>query len=513
MGNRTQSASQSGGDASAGISGQETAALELTGTSRRRLLLACLSGVGVISLAACGASSAASPTSSSSSAASSVQSSSTATTQSSSASTTQTASSTATTSSAVASSATAPSGTKVSLRWVTNHSAPRVKLFDQLAQQFEQANPGIAVTVQNETSTQYDTTVISTWAASGSLPDVFYNRTFYTAFRAYQGWTVSLDSYIQRDKVSLSQYYPVEMQNCTWQSKIQSLPYDWSVFAIYYNKDMFKSAGVTPPPPDGNWTWNDLRSMAQHFTKTASGRQVQWGYNGQPNGWVSFGVLEANGGQILSADLKKCIIADQQNASTLQFFNDLVHKWHVSPGPGDISQAVQDPFASGLVAMEYQGSWAVLNTRSLIGSRFDWDVAPLPKGSTGKLPTTGAGGAWSIGVNSKQKDGAWNLVKFITSAKADSFLVSQQVGSVPGNIDASSAYLKAIAENPQPPKSASVFPKEAKEVFPVPNIPYYNQFITILGQKISAVYAGQPAMAMLQQLEQSVNAIIPQFHF
>jgi multiple sugar transport system substrate-binding protein len=399
----------------------------------------------------------------------------------------------------------------VSLRWVTN-DAPRAKLLDQLAKKFEAANPGLSVTHQDATG-PYDSTTISTWAASGSLPDVFYNRTFYTAFRAYQGWTVPLDPYVQRDKVSLDEFYPAEMNNCTWQGKVQSLPYDWSVFGIFYNVDMFKSAGVNPPPQDGNWTWNDLLQIAQHFTKTTNGRQTQWGYNGQPNDWVAFGVLEANGGQILSSDLKKCIIADPQNIQTLQFFTDLVRKWHVSPGPGDVPTAVKDPFASSLVAMVYQGSWAILNERSLIGSRFDWDVAPLPKGSTGKLPTTGAGGAWSIGVNSKQKDDAWLLLKYITSPEAENYLVSEQVGSLPGNVKSMPAYLDALNKNAQPPQHASIFPDEAKQAFPVPNIPYYNQFIAALDPIFGSIYAGQSPQAMLQQLETAANAFIPQYTF
>ncbi|HEY8742119.1 MAG TPA: hypothetical protein VIU62_03420, partial [Chloroflexota bacterium] len=92
-----------------------------------------------------------------------------------------------------ASVAAAPVAKAGTLTWVTNHSTNRVKLFQQVAGQFTQAHAGTQVQVDNVTL-NYETAV-NTWAAGGSLPDVFYNRTFYTALRAQKGFTVPLNDY------------------------------------------------------------------------------------------------------------------------------------------------------------------------------------------------------------------------------------------------------------------------------------------------------------------------------
>lgn len=225
---------------------------------------------------------------------------------------------------------------------------------------------------------------------------------------------------------------------------MQALPFDWSIFMIYYNKDMFKKAGVALPPVDGKWTFNDLLATAKHFSKSESGHQVQWGYGGLPNDWPIFGFLEANGGKVLSSDLKQCIVNDPQNIATLEFFRDLVPKWHVAPGPGELPKGAGNPFVANLTAMQMQGSWAILAMRTQIGTHFDWDIAPLSQGSTGKVAASAIGAAWSIGADTKQKDMAWELLKFVSSSQAEALALGS--GSLPGNVGAYPAYRKTMEQ-------------------------------------------------------------------
>jgi multiple sugar transport system substrate-binding protein len=408
-----------------------------------------------------------------------------------------------------ASVAAAPVAKAGTLTWVTNHSTDRVKLFQQVAAQFTKANAGMQVEVDNVTA-NYET-AINTWAAGGSLPDVFYNRTFYTALRAQKGFTVPLNDDMARDKISADQYYPTEMVNCTWQGKIHSLPYDWSIYAIYYNKSMFQQQGVPFPPADGSWTWDDLLQTAKRFPTVSQGKQTTWGFASLPSDWALFGTLEANGGKILSDDLKTCVIANAENVQTLQFFADMRQRWKVTPGPGDIPKGVSDPFVANLLAMQYQGSWDVLAMRASVAGHFDWDVAPLPKGSTGKPPTTGAGGAWSIGHDSKQQASAWALLKYITSPDVETLVVADQAGSLPGNLQSTAAYLAAVKKGGQPPAHADSFATVAKDAFPVPNMPFYDQFMSTLDKAVGNIYAGKEAQAELTQVQQAVNAFIPQY--
>ncbi|MCL4545339.1 MAG: hypothetical protein M1118_12205 [Chloroflexi bacterium] len=85
----------------------------------------------------------------------------------------------------------------VTLRWVFGDmDQGRAKLLDKVAAQFEQSHPGVKV--QAELSSALETS-IPTWAASGTLYDVFFNLTNMIAARAAKEMTVPLDPFIARD--------------------------------------------------------------------------------------------------------------------------------------------------------------------------------------------------------------------------------------------------------------------------------------------------------------------------
>ena len=59
----------------------------------------------------------------------------------------------------------------VTLQFWTNHDATDVPLFQHVIRNFEATHPNIKIKMTNETSSTYDTTLISTHAVSGTLPN------------------------------------------------------------------------------------------------------------------------------------------------------------------------------------------------------------------------------------------------------------------------------------------------------------------------------------------------------
>ena len=80
-----------------------------------------------------------------------------------------------------------------------------------------------------------------------------------------------------------------------------ALPKDVDAIALWYNKELFKQAGVAYPT--ANWTWNDLTAAAQKLTDPAKG---VYGIAAPAEDQANYDntILQA-GGQILSADGKK----------------------------------------------------------------------------------------------------------------------------------------------------------------------------------------------------------------
>ena len=405
---------------------------------------------------------------------------------------------------------------QVTLQFWTNHDAVTdVPLFKQVIQNFQAAYPNIKVNLTNYAAATYDSALIPTRAAGGTLADVFYNRTFATADRANRGWTLALDPYMASNHVNTSDFWPAEVAQMVWKGKQYSLPYDWSDFGVFYNKTMFDKKGIKYPPQDGNWTWDEMLTMAKEFVTTSGVRQTTWGVDISPVGWgwPTVGYVLAWGGKWVSPDLRSFMINTPEAVALFQTMQDAVYVTKAAPRSGAFAAGF-DPWSSGQLAMSVNGSWATLQLRSTIGKRFDYDVVPLPKGPTGRRPLSPAGGAWSIASTSKHPAEAFAFVNFLTSTRSDQILISEPTRSVPGRKSAVPLWVSTAKSGKLPPAHVSVFPDTINESFTVPTVPYYNELATLTANAVTAILGSKADVkATLAKWQSDGQAAIKKYSF
>lgn len=386
---------------------------------------------------------------------------------------------------------------------------------DPVTKQFMQQHPNIQVqmlVIPNDLALK-----LAPSAAAGTLPDIFYARTFTTADYAIKGWLYSINDYVTRDaqELNLSDLDPLMTIKEKWKGKWYTLPENFSDLVVYYNKKMFDDAKVTYPKD--SWTWSDFRETGKQFIKTdSSSKQTQFGADIgiEAADWVNWGMLLGNGGQIVSEDLKKAVVNSSQNVATLQFLSDLIHVDKVAPAPNQLPQGM-DPFGSSAVAMHVGGSWEIARLRDTIKDKFDWDVAAIPMGSTGKYGVNVEGGAYGIGGSTKYPDDAWALLKFSTTTQAIETEVNKILFSLPGRISAREDWVKVAQTDQQPPAHATVFFDILKNTTPeVPVLPYYTEFSRAYDNRIAGIFSGDhKASEVLPQLEDELNGIIAKYQF
>lgn len=131
----------------------------------------------------------------------------------------------------------------------------------------------------------------------------------------------------------------------------------------------------------------------------------------------------------------------------------------ISPTPTQVNQIGKERyFTSGQLTMLCHGLSAAYNMSRAIGSKFEWDVAPLYQyreyNDDGTLkevngtPVTGKKAAhnvvrgYAIAAKSKQKDAAWKLIEYMASKEVQEKLIPAYLG-VPArkSVAQSSAYL------------------------------------------------------------------------
>jgi multiple sugar transport system substrate-binding protein len=109
-------------------------------------------------------------------------------------------------------------------------------------------------------------TRLSTSFAAGNPPDLFLlNYRFYGQFAARGVLEPVEDRVNASSAFEQDDFYPQAMEAFRWEGKLTCLPQNISSLVVYYNRDLFKAAGLQEPPDD--WHWNDMVDAAKRLTK------------------------------------------------------------------------------------------------------------------------------------------------------------------------------------------------------------------------------------------------------
>lgn len=324
------------------------------------------------------------------------------------------------------------------MRWGTPDELDAEK---KLIAIFEKANPDIKVKLEVAAWGDYWRKLQATLSGH-SAPDVFLMGGQYLFDFVEKGVLEDLTEKVKSENFDLSEYFSVPVNLFRYKNGLWGLPRDCNTVVIYYNKDIFKEAGV-PFPADG-WTWDDFKDAALKLAKDTDGdgRNDIWSYivfhDSMETRWGSF--IWQNGGHVLNEDKTKCLLDQPEAIEAIQFQADLIHKYKVAPDIPTLAAFGSNMFMTGKLAMESAGSWGLKSYRKI--EKFDWDIAPMPKGKIKAAPVNGLANV--IYSESKKKDAAWRLVKFL-SGKTCQEALARSGTSIPAlkSVALSDTFLKA----------------------------------------------------------------------
>jgi multiple sugar transport system substrate-binding protein len=201
---------------------------------------------------------------------------------------------------------------------------------------------------------------------------------------------------------------------------------------MYYNKAMFKEAGIAEPPA----TFADLVAAAQKLVKfDASGKMTRSGISlrlsGQGSGIAEkFRYLLEGAGsplivQTASGKYHNGFDNDGGRAA-LQFVVDAVQKYKIDDPK---VQHDADAFVAGNTAMLFREAWVIGEIQGKNPS-LDYGVAPIPKW-TASSPYKMMLQPWAVYVNGKSanKPAAYEFLKFVTNPE-NSLRLTEMTGWV-----------------------------------------------------------------------------------
>ena len=294
---------------------------------------------------------------------------------------------------------------------------PITKLIDGYAADFEKENPGIKVK-PIYSGTYQDTITKALTAVKGGEPPVtsiLLSTDMFTLID--EEAIVPFDDLIKtpEDQAWLKSFYPAFMENSQTGGKTWGIPFQRSTIVLYWNKEMFKEAGLDPNRPPANW--KEMADYAQKLTKRdASGKVTQWGVQIPSSGfpyWLFQALAIQNGANLMNSAGTETYYDKPEVIEALQYWVDLARKQKVHPeGIVEWGTTPKD-FFERKMAMMWTTTGNLTNVRA--NAKFDFGVAMLPAGKQRGSPTGGGNFYLFKKSTPAQQQAAFKFIKWITT--------------------------------------------------------------------------------------------------
>ena len=185
------------------------------------------------------------------------------------------------------------------------------------------------------------------------------------------------------------------------------LPYGFYLRAMFYNKDLFKQAGIDAPPRTMDEFAADAKTISALPGK--SGYCLRGGPGGL-NGWMMFGATMSGSDAFFSSD-------GTPRPSAIPTGSRARNSSSISTRAAALRRTASTGASNEIVAGFYSGTCAMLDQDPdaliAVAERMrpeQFGIATMPKGPSGRAyPTLGYAG-WSIFANSANKALDWELV-------------------------------------------------------------------------------------------------------
>ena len=294
---------------------------------------------------------------------------------------------------------------------------PITKIVDGMAADFEKENPGVKVKPIYTGTYQDSITKALTAVKSGEPPvmSILLSTDMFTLID--EDAIVPFDDLIKTadDQAWLKSFYPAFMENSQTGGRTWGIPFQRSTIVLYYNKELFKEAGLDPNRPPQNW--KGQVEYAQKLTKRdASGNVTQWGMQIPSSGfpyWLFQALAIQAGTNLMNAAGRQNfyhppgVIGGLPNQGALR----KKHKVH----PEGIVEWGTTPkdFFEKKAAMMWTTTGNLTNVRN--NAKFDFGVAMLPAGKQRGSPTGGGNFYLFKKSTPAQREAAFKFIKWATT--------------------------------------------------------------------------------------------------
>ena len=265
----------------------------------------------------------------------------------------------------------------------------------------------------------------------GTLADIITFDAPNTAAYASSGLLYDISNLISAEEQS--KFFALNKYN----GKLYGLPIQESSAGFFYNKKIFREAGINVDgfTAENPWTleqFKDVCNRLRNHGVTAVDMRID-ATKDEMAPYLLYPFIYATGGSFVSEDglTATGYYNSPATAQGFQFIKDLISSGYTSYSIGATD------FFTGKVGMYLSSGWTIPDLdnkyREYFASRDDWGLLPYPKG----VVAASATGSWSYAITKNHhndKTAIVELLKWMTSAES-SEAITNATGMIPARKD------------------------------------------------------------------------------
>ncbi|MCD6384254.1 extracellular solute-binding protein [Candidatus Sumerlaeota bacterium] len=255
-------------------------------------------------------------------------------------------------------------------------------------------------------------------ATAGRVPpDVVLFDRFMVATFAERRAFEPFDPYLKEFGIKSEDFFPTCWNEGIYQGHVYCLPFNTDVRVLFYNKALFRKAGLDPDRPPR--TWRELREYSRKLTiRTKDGHLKQvgfvpiWG-----NTWFYLYGWQ-KGGEFMTPDGKKVTVNTPPMVEAMRWIVEFCDEYGINnlemfrSGFGGATEL--HPFLQGKMAMVGEEGF-LLSLIKRYKPDLDFGVAPLPFPEDGRHATWSGGFGFVLPVGSKHPRAVMKFCRWMLS--------------------------------------------------------------------------------------------------
>ena len=396
----------------------------------------------------------------------------------------------------------APKGPVTLSVWF-NFGAAFVDPVNKLQKQFEDSHPNIKIDRQDIGDwDQMRQKTLSAFSA-GTGPDVFRIAVFDTAMYAVRKAVITLDDLVDKEPgMGKNVFVEGFLANVMYGGKMWALPWKGSAVTLYWNKKLFRQAGLDPEQPPK--TWDEVTEFAKKLTKSdiqQFGFQVLYSESAEGMNFLGPLLYSYQVDLFDSLDpaaVTKAAFNTPKALECLQWLLDMINRHKAVNPPG---MTIQDQALNDKSGIWIDGQWFV-GTIKANKPTLEYGTTVLPDTKYGVGTTVTGGDHIAISSVCKVVPEAWTFIAWCNTPETEGWFWPV-IGGLPGR--------KEVAKNKdyaEPPYRAFM-DQLAKGAKPRPGVPDITEILaTIMVEVQLAEFGKQDAATALANAEKKVNAIL-----